>query len=124
MLDDRRVAVLGVAVLRAAGEHDRAADARVVGLEPGALAALAQHAGDARVAARDDALDAPSTPRLERLTTDDHDAVAVQRRTDGLGRDVDVVVTGGGDEAEAARVQREHAFPGVAGRLALAAAGR
>src|SRR6185369_16008608 len=78
---------------------------------------------DARIATRHHVVDPPL--RTARRTIDDRhlDAIAMERRADGLGCDVQVVVTDGIDEAEAARVQREHAVPAL-GLSHLAQLGR
>src|ERR1019366_1013044 len=104
---DDRVAV-GAAVALGPGvdglrQHDGAAHARVVRLEPRALALAAQRAGDALDAAVDDrdhlALGAARTPR----THADLHAVSVHCAAERLGRDEHVVACGveARDEPEA-----------------------
>ncbi len=112
----------GVAVLahlHGVGEHDRTAQARVVWLEPRALAAAAQHARHARVAARHDELDAALDAARGAIHDRDLHLVAVQSGADRFGGDVRVVVADGVDETEAALVDAEHALPAL-GLLNLA----
>src|SRR5690606_3939822 len=94
-LDHGRVAVFGLFIQR---DHDRAADAAVVRLEPAALAALAQDARDARIATLHDLVDAPLDPARGLADHAHAHAIAVHRGSDAVGRDVHVFLTGGGHE--------------------------
>ena len=107
-------------------EDDGALHARVVELDPGALAAAAEDAGHALRAARLDLDDVPlGAARAARHDVDD-DVVAVHRAAEVLGRDVDVVAARGRarDEAEAARVHLEEALAPLAVAAPAAARGR
>jgi hypothetical protein len=108
----RGVTVLALDTLDAGpDDDDGTAHPRVVGLEPCAACAAPQHAGHARVTPLDDALDASLDSTRGLVHDPDPHAIAVERAADGVGGNVHVVLAGGGDEPEAARVHRQHAVP-------------